>query len=108
MESKVKLTSLGVEADEAAAVRPRATGLLTDIECSRVRDSSWIYLTSLATTRIGIGLTAVQRKLSDCVVVFVFLAPSSYRADDPYLQTLLLRVSLSRCSENGLSCHISI
>ena len=28
-------------------VRPGATGLLIGIECSRVRDSSWMYLTSL-------------------------------------------------------------
>ena len=35
-------------------------GLLIGIECSRVRDSSWIYLTSFVTTRIGIELAAVQ------------------------------------------------
>ena len=28
-----------------------------------------MYLTSFVTTRIGVGLAAVQRKLSDCVVV---------------------------------------
>ena len=50
-------------------VRPGAAGLLTDIECSRVRDSSWMYLTSFVTTRIGIELAAVQRKLPDRVVV---------------------------------------
>jgi hypothetical protein len=50
-------------------VRPRAAGLLIGIECSRVRDSSWMYLTSLVTARIGIELAAVQRKLPDCVVV---------------------------------------
>ena len=50
-------------------VRPETAGLLIDIECSRVRDSSWIYLTSFVTTRIGIELAAVQRKLPDCVVV---------------------------------------
>ena len=50
-------------------VRPGAAGLLIGIECSRVRDSSWVYLTSLVTTRIGIELAAVQRKLPDCVVV---------------------------------------
>ena len=33
------------------------------IECSKVRDSLWIYLTSLVTTRIGIELAAIQRKL---------------------------------------------
>ena len=50
-------------------VRPGAAGLLIGIECSRVRDSSWMYLTSLVTTRIGIELAAVQRKLPDYVVV---------------------------------------
>ena len=30
-----------------ALVRPWAAGLLIDIECSKVRDSSWMYLTSL-------------------------------------------------------------
>ena len=28
-------------------VRPGAAGLLIDIECSKIRDSSWMYLTSL-------------------------------------------------------------
>ena len=41
-------------------VRPRAAGLLTGIECSRVRDSTWMYLTSLVTTRVGVELAAVQ------------------------------------------------
>ena len=50
-------------------VRPETAGLLIDIESSRVRDSSWIYLTSFVTTRIGIELAAVQRKLPDRVVV---------------------------------------
>ena len=49
-------------------VKPGAARLLTDIECSRVRDSSWMYLTSFVTTRIGVELAAVQRKLPDCVV----------------------------------------
>ena len=31
----------------AANVKPGAVGLFTGIECSRVRDSSWMYLTSL-------------------------------------------------------------
>ena len=52
-----------------ATVRPGAAGLLIDIECSRIRDSIWMYLTSLLTTRIGVDLAAVQRKLPDCVVV---------------------------------------
>ena len=54
---------------EEVIVRPGAAGLLIGIECSRVRDSSWMYLTSLVTTRIAVGLAAVQRKLPDCVVV---------------------------------------
>ena len=129
-------------------------GLLIGIECSRIRDSSWMYLTPLVTTRLGVELAAVQRKLSDYVVVglqlysartfhvtlspriykggqgpppnhhqhlsntnnhtgrrvlrnsrpepikiFVFLAPSSSRAVDPYLQILLLSVSLSRLGD---------
>ena len=52
-----------------ACVRPGAAGLLIGIEYSRVRDSSWMYLTSLVTIRIGVELAAVQRKLSDYVVV---------------------------------------
>ena len=35
-------------------VKSRAAGLLTGVECSRVRDSSWMYLTSFVTTRIGV------------------------------------------------------
>ena len=70
-------------------VRPGAAGLLIDIECSRVRDSSWMYLTSFVTTRISVELAAVQRKLSDCVVVglqlysartfYVTLSPRIYK-----------------------------
>jgi len=51
------------------SVRPEAAGLLIGIECSGVRDSSWMYLTSLVTTGIGVELAVVQRKLPDCVVV---------------------------------------
>ena len=50
-------------------VRPRTAGLFIDIECSRVRNSSRMYLASLLTTRIGVELAAVQRKLPHCVVV---------------------------------------
>ena len=50
-------------------VRPGAAGLLIGIDCSRVRDRSWMYLTSFVTTRIGIELAVVQRKLPNCVVV---------------------------------------
>ena len=51
------------------SVRSEAAGLLIGIECSRVKDIIWMYLTSLVTTRIGVELTAVQRKLPNCVVV---------------------------------------
>ena len=49
--------------------RPETAGLLIGIECSRVRDSSWMYVTSFVTTQIGVELAAVQRKLPDRVVV---------------------------------------
>ena len=42
------------------SVRPGVAGLLIDIECSRVRDSSWMHLTSFVTTRIDVELAAVQ------------------------------------------------
>ena len=54
---------------EEERVRPRTAGLLTGIECSRVRGSSWMYLTSFVTTLIGIELDTVKRKLPDYVVV---------------------------------------
>jgi hypothetical protein len=41
-------------------LRPEAAGLLIGIECYRVRDSAWMYLTSFVTTRIGVELAAVQ------------------------------------------------
>ena len=50
-------------------VRPGTAWLFIGIECSRVRDSSWMYLTSFVTTRMDVGQAAVQRKLADCVVV---------------------------------------
>ena len=58
-------TAQGDEHDGAAGVgtagvRPGATRLLIEIEYSRVRDRSWMYPTSLVTTRIGIELAAVQ------------------------------------------------
>ena len=39
-------------------VRPGAAGLLISIEYSRVRDRSWMYLTSLVTTRVDVELVA--------------------------------------------------
>ena len=72
--------------------------LLIGIEYSRVRDSSWMYLTSLVTIRIGVELAAVQRKLSDCVVVgfqqylartfHVTLSPGYIRAGRDLLETI--------------------
>ena len=50
-------------------VRPGTAGLLTGIECSRVRDISWMYQISFVTIRIGVELAAVQRKLLDRAVV---------------------------------------
>jgi len=41
------------------SVRPGAAGLLIGIERSRLRDSSWMYLTSFVTTQIGVELAAV-------------------------------------------------
>ena len=41
-------------------VRPEVAGLLIGIECSRVRDRSWMCLTSLVTVRIGVELAVVQ------------------------------------------------
>ena len=82
----------------SVGVRPGTVGLLIDIECSRVRDSSWMYLTSFLTTRIGIELAAVQRKLPDCVVVglqlysartfHVTLSPGYIRAGRDPLQII--------------------
>ena len=41
-------------------VRLGAAGLLIGIEYSRVRNSLWMYLTSLVTIRIGVELAAEQ------------------------------------------------
>ena len=54
---------------KTSGVRPGAAGLLIGIECSRVRDSSWMYLTSFVTTQIGVELAAIQGNLPDRVVV---------------------------------------
>jgi hypothetical protein len=50
-------------------VRPGAAGLLTGVEYSKVRNSSWMYLTSFVTTRIGLETCCSTRKLQDRVVV---------------------------------------
>ena len=53
-------TLLRLDATFTTAVRPGTARLLTGIEYSRVRDSSWMYLTSFVTTLIGVVLAAVQ------------------------------------------------
>ena len=50
-------------------VSPGAAGLLIGIECSRIRNSSWLYLTFVVTTRIGVELAVSQGKLPDLVRV---------------------------------------
>ena len=40
-------------------VRSGAAGLLIGVEYSRVRDSTWIYLTLFVTTRLGVELVDV-------------------------------------------------
>jgi hypothetical protein len=43
----------------------RARGLVRPrTECSRVRDSAWMYLTSFVTTRIGVELAVVHGNYS--------------------------------------------
>ena len=48
-ESLKGITFSLVEPQIANGVRPGAAGLLIGIEYSRLRDSSWMYLTSLVT-----------------------------------------------------------
>ena len=67
--SNVEEEDLSSGAVKTSGVRPGAAGLLIGIECSRVRDSSCMYLTSLVTTQIGVELAAVRRKLPDRAVV---------------------------------------
>ena len=45
---------------ESEPVRPGATGLLIGVEYSRVRESTWMYLTSSVTNRIAVELVDVQ------------------------------------------------
>ena len=40
-------------------VKPGAARPIIGMECFRVRDNSWMYLTSLVTTQIGIELATV-------------------------------------------------
>ena len=50
-------------------VRPGTAGLLIDIECSRVRDSSWMYLTSFCNYPNRRRTSCSTRKLLDRVEV---------------------------------------
>ena len=52
------------EEKQQVCVRPGIAGLLTGVEWSKVRDSSWMYLTSFVTTRIVVELAAVQGNYS--------------------------------------------
>ena len=45
---------------KAPGVRPGTAGLLIDLEYSGVRNSTWMYLTSVITTQIAVGLVEVQ------------------------------------------------
>ena len=54
------------------SLEPQQRTMVTPVVGSnpyRVRDSSWMYLIFLVTTRIGVELVEVRRKLSDRVVV---------------------------------------
>ena len=46
-------------------VKPGATGLLTGVEYSRVKDSTWHVPYPLVITRLGIELVDIQGKLLD-------------------------------------------
>ena len=69
MIGSARMHDKALMASRQAAVRPGVAGLFIGIECSRVRDRPWMYLTSFITIRIGVELAAVQSKLPDCVVV---------------------------------------
>ena len=47
MIGSARMHDKALMASRQAAVRPGVAGLFIGIECSRVRDSSWMYLTSL-------------------------------------------------------------
>ena len=50
--------------DGVLLVRPGAAGLFIGVEYSRVRDSVWMYLTFLVTTRMVVGLVDVHENIS--------------------------------------------
>ena len=53
-KSQIADYSDGAEGRWRVIVRLGTAGLLIGIEYSRVRNSSWMYLTSFVTTRIGV------------------------------------------------------
>ena len=70
MQKFVPQSRVGIfRKERTQSVRPGAAGLLIGLECSRLRYSSWMYLTPLVTTRIGLELAVVQRKLLDYAAV---------------------------------------
>ena len=60
----LKKLDFGLSVRFWVSVRPGAAGLLIGIECSRVRDNTWMYLTFIVTTRIVVGLVDIQGNYS--------------------------------------------
>ena len=54
-----------MEKNKVYNVKPGATGLLTGVEYSRVKDSIWHVSYPLVITRLGIELVDIQGKLLD-------------------------------------------
>ena len=54
-----------MEKNKVYNVKPRATGLLTGVEYSRVKDSIWHVSYPLVITRLGVELVDIQGKLFD-------------------------------------------
>ena len=54
-----------MEINKVYNVRPGAAGLLTGVEYSRVKDSTWHVPYPLVITRLGIELVDIQGKLFD-------------------------------------------
>ena len=54
-----------MEKNKVYNVKPGATGLLTGVEYSRVKDSIWHVPYPLVITRLGVELVDIQGKLLD-------------------------------------------
>ena len=54
-----------MEKNKVYNVKPGATGLLTGVEYSRVKDSIWHVSYPLVITRLGVELVDIQGKLLD-------------------------------------------